>query len=394
MDIQAFIGQRIHSCSKSAGQTGDLSQCMKVDKTVPLSIAGGVGVRAGDLLLSVDTRPAASVELEKQLDRNAQHTYVFFSPATGETTTLESTGGPLGAKLSPGDAALLARIESGDGEVEELDAVWERGDWALLERASELHLPSLLFLKKRNSPALVLLGAAKCEQDGFDEGIKLVHEYAEKYEKFHTMQYHAIGRYYLGVEALHTGDQQKAVALLNEAIRYWPVDRIADDIEALTGTRPPQRKAREGTRFPIDYNLPRLEGHGFDSLPMALGGMADDQLLVLCLLPAYRANGPYSEFMRTYTWLAAHFREQLAPLHVVTTETDRSACREWWFEGEDLALSTRIPFKLLHDCDMAVTDAIRPTGSPLIMVLDSAGTILKEEDFDGTILWELLSRNG
>jgi len=137
-----------------------------------------------------------------------------------------------------------------------------------------------------------------------------------------------------------------------------------------------------------------VEGHGFDSLPMALGGMRKDQLMVSCLMPMYRANGPYSEFMRTHTWLATHFPDQLAPFHVVTTEADGSGCRKWWFEGEQLALSAGIPFKLLHDCDMAVTNAIRPTGSPLIMVLDSTGTIVKEEDFDGTVLWQLLGRNG
>lgn len=380
----------------------DLAGCLEVEDVAEGSTAWAAGVRPRDLLVAIDARPAAlageAALQEFRRDRNLE----FASLLREERIELVSDPFPVGVRLRPTVRAIHDRFDPRDPDPQQLKILWEVGAFeilldltgrvirggggGLLARFARPR-PS----QDRNTPLLVLKGAALFETGDQREGARLTSEYMEQYAHYWTQDFTAIGTFYQGRSALARGERRAAAAAFHEAFAAFPCERIAKAIEKLTGERPLQQKPRQGRRFPCDYALPSLVAPGRTvALTAALGALRQDQLLTVCLLATYRGNGPYSEFIEHYAALRRTTGGLLADLHVITMVPDRRPDRPHWYAAEDDARAAGLPLDVLLDGTGAVTMALDPHGSPDILMLGGDGTILHEGYPDELAIWTCL----
>ena len=378
----------------------DLSGCMVVNKVAPISVAAVAGIVPGDLLLSVAGEDAAGVETVEMLDPKTPRDFVFYCPQSSEGLKLEAKCYPIGIELGQTPDTLLQLAEEGELDYDDLDSVWERGDWELLEKAARAMLDPgwiiriILFFMRRStsdSPASLLLGAALYEQGKQDEGMEMIRKYYEEYEDGWTTQFHAMGRYYLADEALRGGDREVALRFLYEAFELSPLNRVADKIVELTGERPTESKPWQGKTFPVNYQLDSLSGGEPVSLSSQLATLTEGQLLTVCLLATYRANGPYHEFVGHYQQWWTHFPQVVSELHVVTMTREASGSAKLWLGGEKAALQAGAPLRVLYD-DGEVTANVGPDSSPFVLLLNREGLVVYEGVPDDAQFWDVLSQ--
>lgn len=398
--MQSFIDKQIVSIQRKA-RTGriDDRQCMVIEAVAMPSVAATAGIRQGDLLLAVNDVAAASCSFTKMVNRKSRYRYTFFSPARAEEITLVASGIPLGLKMNPSTAAIKQTFSTPQWSYENLEVLWQRGEWRMLEQiARKLLRPGLLGVIRlarqgvsaKDSPGLVMLGAALCEQSKWRDGIKLIGDYCQNYEKHWTTEYQAIARYYLAQAALQQGDHAAAIRLLNEAFDLWPQSRFSDALEKLTHDRPQEEKWWIGQRFPVNYSLRIVDNTLSLSLEQQLNRMATNQLMIVCLLANYRANGPYYEFMVQYVRLSTFFRDYLTMLHVITMNPETTETNPVLLRGEAFARHMVAPMALLYDSDGRVTWQLNPKHSPELFILNTQGQILHQGALDEVGFWTVL----
>jgi hypothetical protein len=394
LDVDELIRANLRSLKreKSPG-TPDVSKCLEVTRVARSSIAAHAGIVPGDLLDSVGGRPAAEQKFPVYLFGLSERRYQFYSPSTGERVRLETTAAEIGIDVRPSLAAITASYtESPDPGL--LVLLWEAGKWNMLEKLAATSVPKKGFFrssKARNTPALVLLGAALCELGRLKEGLALVHEYQERFERYWTVDYMAIARTYAARERLAARKEMEAIETLAKAFELTPFPRIADQIEKLTGNRPEKPAGFLGHRLPIDYDLPRLDGAARATLAGAVSSLSPGQLLLLVVLAGYRGNGPYDMLMRRWGSYAAHFKERLPACHVVTEKTQREAERPDWYKSEDGVRQRGLPLTLLFDRDGTVARTLQPRGSPAAWFVDRTRVVRYEGELDDVGIWDALA---
>ena len=319
--------------------------------------------------------------------------YTFWSPWREERVDATISGVPIGAELRKTVAAIVKGFDP-EIAVDLLYDLWQAGAWADLERLS---LQTLTDWGTRDSHALLLYGAALCEQQRGDEGMKCVREYGEKWITHWTTNFAAIAMYYEGQRLLSAGHREEAAGFFADAYGYSAEDRIAQAIEDLGRPRPQPPVLWVGKTFPARYECKSLVSGQTVGLDAALQGLEPGRVLLVCLLASYRGNGPYNDFMDRYIGFANHFGELVSGLHVLTMTAERRADRAYWFENEDEARAQGLPLEVLHDAEGEVTSAVEPTGSPFVVALDRSGSVLVEGAMDQIDLWNALAkaeRNG
>jgi hypothetical protein len=406
--IEQLIAANLKSAVRRAGSPpSNPLECLEVDDVAPTSIAAKAGVKVGDLLVRIEDMPATRVDLDSMLATDDHYDYTFYSPSSASSLRLRASGAPIGMNLTPSTETIKEQFRTEPGDWGDLLTLWYRGAWDALERAAAPFVPRGvlgglrgLFGKapKRNTPALVMLGATLCETGRQKEGVKLIREYQDNYVRDWTMDFAGLASYYLGREAWELGDQDTALQLFEEACADNYCDRIADGIEELTGERPvaADESSLEGQEFPLDYDLPDDRGKRRISLASSLSAMNDRQLLVVCLLGDYRTNGPYFGLMRSYHRWAVHFPAHFAPMHVITENaklgSSHSEAIEHWLGAEKAARQAGIPLFVLDDADGLVGGAIDPPGSPHALIVDRHGKVLFGGIFDEVDMWNCFAK--
>lgn len=283
--LSDFIRGNIRSSRrKDSYEDPDLASCLRVKRVAAVSIASQAGIAAGDLLISVDGLLAGDLRPDFMCQPSQGRVMLFQRPGESEQTEVETTGVDIGADLEATPQGVASRYRPGKGDPELLGILWEAGDWKTLERLAAADMKgSEGDPRLRNFPSLVFLGAALCEQGRASEGMALIGEYMENFGRDWTMNFTAVGHYYLA--------QGQLPAALT-SFQHHPYERTARLIEKLGGQRPARETLLQGRPFPSAYSLRRLEGSAEGSLPQALNGLQPHQLLVVCLLASYRGNGP------------------------------------------------------------------------------------------------------
>jgi tetratricopeptide (TPR) repeat protein len=405
-----FIQQRLFAVNKEAGPApGNSADCLTADKIAPISIAAHAGVQAGDLLVEVDGQPASDFDFESLLDPNSQHRYRFYQPAHKQWLQLTSVGAPLGIELSESTQTLVERSTADDFDYSDLVTLWERGEWQALEQSARAALKPRLLLRIvafctrhsfRETPSLLMLGAALVEQGRQAEGMAMIREYHENYEDRFTTDCQGIARFYLGQNAQANNDPESAARFFEEACDCWSNERFAKALQDLTGQEPSSEEpGLAGTPFPCKYELPREEDGKIISLAQSLQSMQEHQLRFICLMASSRTNGPYDEFMKQYARLSRHFADFLAELHVITEnhitlarrDKERREFVDQWRTAESQARELGIPFAVLYDEHGLVTQAVDTPGVPYVLLIDHQGTIVGEDTYSDMQVWNTLA---
>ncbi len=391
MDLTAFIAGHVKALRHEPSERMPRAVgCLVVEKVATRCVAAAAGIAAGDLLSLVDGSPAARESPHLYAHRAAKRLYTFYSKARRQTTELATTGIEIGVTLDYTAEAVHARFKPQDPDPSALARLWDLGDCATLLQLSRAALASA---GNEGTPALLFEGVGLWEGGQYQPGLERIQQYITRYGRDWTMNFRAIGMHYLGLEALRTGHRDVGLAKLEEAFQYSPLASTADAIAEITGVRPPMETPLWlGRTFPGDYALPTLEG---DKKTVALGetlaAIAPHQLLCVCVLCTYRSNGPYYEFLGRFHNYATWFHELLAGLHVITAEPKRYADRSAHYRREDELRALALPFELLLE-EGEVMASLHPHGSPFVVLLDRAGTVVCEGELDGVLLWDALAR--
>jgi hypothetical protein len=385
--MDTFIRSHVRALQRVPGAPAPkAAHCMVVKDVAPVSVAAHAGVAAGDLLVMLDGMPAARQGPQLHASRATKRAYIFHSSARQERIELAASGIEIGIALELTPDAIKLRYDPRRGDPSALRALWEAGDWEALESLSARTVEAA----GRDHPALAFLGAALCETGRREEGMPLLEEYHGEFAPNWTMEFSAVARYYVALALLARGDKAQGNPLLESAYEHHPFPRIADAMQRHLGRRPSSTPQWVGRIFP-DYELDALEGQGGHiALSRALSAMGPSQVFLVCLLATYRGNGPYNEFMGRYHNYATYFRPFVSGLHVVTMEPERDPEYAHYFENEDVVREAGLPFELLFD-DGALTEAVRPGGSPFVLVLDRSRRVLCEGELPGVDLWKTLA---
>lgn len=408
----AFRTAHVRALDRSPAQAPPPSECLRVDRVAQGSLAAAVGVVAGDQLAEVDGQRASEVDPALAEHFAARRSYRFYSPMSQEETRLEASGIALGIELSPTAQSLAAGFDPDDFDPESLYALWAQGEFAVLGRLSQQAVsrrtPSGLMGRlrgksgdERNTPALVLLGAALYERGDRGKAQPLFDEFGSEYVDAWTQNYAGILEYYAARDALAAGDEEGALDLAWLAHEHCCCDRTAALVGELTGETPPRHpKLWIGRPYPASYHLPVLEpgalsdGGTHAALGTVLASMGEGQIFLVCLLATYRGNGPYNDFMRRFRNYAWFFPDNLRGLHVITMERERRVDRAYWYEAEDDCRRRGLPFDVLFDPDGEKTMALEPTGSPYVLAVDRNGVVLEEGQLEEVDFWVALGRVG
>lgn len=400
LDLDALIRAQVLGYTRTPGRhpvpdTPDLSRCQVLDRVAATSPAGHAGLARGDLVVSVDGRPAAEVDSDVAAGFVAQRRWVVVT-ADGDRVALATTAADPGVALRPTPEA-IARTFALTGARDpwtDLQHLWEAGAWEPLATLAER---ALAVPGAGHTPALLFRGAALWERGQRDEGLVLAREFLEKHARGWTMNFGGIARFYLARAALAAGDTEGGARDLEAALEACRCARIADEVLRVTGRRLPAVEPLlwTGRPFPYDYDLPVADGEGVGttaSLRKVLAGLPPGGLLTLVMLGSYRANGPYSDLMRRWRTHAIALGSHLPALHVITSNPDREGHRPQWLRGEEAARDAGAPFALLFDTDDAVGKAVDAPGSPYALLVDAKGVVQGEGWLDGACVWDALAR--
>jgi hypothetical protein len=419
--LQQFIPAQILDTQRTpADGPASKSNLLIVSKVAPVSIAGHLGLRPDDLLETVDGNPAALVDFDLLRPPRESATYRFFLPSRRESLVVKTTCCPLGANLRADSPTLSRLFREGRTGMEALSQLWEAREWQLLRDAvapwaveKKVGIVGW-FLgarseKPEHSPMTLMDGAALYELGDYEQGMDRIHDFHTVERKW-TTDFHAIARYYQARELLRedgpeiryykaesldrAAARQQGIELLREARSYCAFDTITRELEKETGeaASPAGEEPAELGRFPLNYDFPRIEAGGRESLLEHKYNMQPEQLLIVCVLGRYRANGPYDSFMRRYHRLAQTMTPWISGLHVITEKSDRDFDdRPHWFVHEDIARAASVPFSILWDANCDVAPAVDATGYPFIMVLSKSAQVLCDGDFDDVQLWNMLA---
>jgi len=337
--------------------------------------------------------------------------YLFTRPDGAEQIALTTTGVNVGVELVRTPEHLMQRYDPLQPDETALLELWRQGEWEALkklawrtltqQRGAAGVLNTGLFarflgggkIKLRNTPALLFHGAALYESGQRKEGMEQITEFKVQYGHQWPTSYLAVAHFYVALEKAAGGNRDLAVDLMVQAYMLDPLDRVADTVESLVGRRPSNR-FWYGERFP-DYNLDGVDGSSKNiKLYDCLYTMDDSQLMAVCLLGGFRGNAQYSEFMRRYVNYAAWFGDFLYELHVITHRTVRDSDRPEHYFGEDLALRSGAPFRVLEDYRAFVQRAIKPHTIPAIYLINKQGYVVHEGQLGPVDLWDAVALSG
>jgi hypothetical protein len=357
------------------------------------------GVAPGDLLVSVGGAAAGTLSGPALRGASADRTWIFFSRSSNAELTLRMTSVNPGVALRPTNAAIISNPALARREPERLLHLWGSDDHTgLAEVLGVDKTPGFLArlfttkAKPATPPGSLLVGATLYELGRREEGLAIVRDFARRFQQSWTTEFQALTHYYEARAALDSGDNATALQRLEQAFETHPHERIQRELASRFQCRIDRQSRWRGRTFPVNYRLPRIEGAAGDvSLGEQLGA---GRVVLVCLLANYRGNGPYNEFMQSYAAAARALGPERLRLHVITMESARRPDRPYWFEAEDGARRSGVPFEMLLE-DGAVTDRIEQRGSPFLLYVGPDGAVLCEaEELTGPELWETLAAAG
>lgn len=388
----------------------------RIKTVIPGSLAEGLGLSAGDHVLSVDNEPvlstrewpewlffkisSPSTRIDYHLSReNKVLTYEgpFLPPGLELEDTLESLAAGYDKHNLPSACAYMMKLF-----VEEQFA-------RCLQVAREVDGI------EEGTPALVFRGACLISQGVgpvlgnkdqlLAEGLRLVDEYAEKYSRQWTTDYAAVGEYALGLQAQAQGDKDKAEECYRGAVEefVWSFEPAFKALAQLTGLapetfRPPAASPWIGKQLPKDRRFPWLSSIGkapgtevSESLSDCLNALSPGSVLGLILLASYRSCGPCDTQTKNMAVLASRFRKVLPKIRLLTSS--REPPYEDQYAGEEWLKRSGLDFNVLYDEEDSLAMSLQAARVPLLCFLDDQGVIIEcANELDDGRFWKLVQK--
>lgn len=363
------------------------SKTLQIDKVVPGSPAADLNLRPGDKLLSVNGKAALIEDIPALLAKSNSVQYRFFLPCESAILEVATRGLPLGFEASVSSDGIFEQYKSkSEFNKEGLLTLWERGDYDHIreacaisnKRLNKRNLVGKLIGKPKSFPFTeMMLAICDIEAGKGEAGYDALGTYQAKHAYGETSDVQCILEFYNGLKAKSDGSSDAYRRMIESAYTGYPdSDRIrAEAIKA--GVEVDRQDLRIGLKVNLNDEWRVLEGgQGTQTLGGLLDAMAPGQVLPLCLMTAYRGNGPYNDALLPYIALQPHVSERLHPLVVLTYVEEKRKDRPHWNANEAAAKSANCTFIVLHGSTMEIIEDYRPQAAPEFVAVDKSGTIV------------------
>ena len=214
--LEQFLQMQIQSTQSRPAPVPPLSECRQIEKIAPHSIAARVGLARGDYLVSLNGKPAVSLPPHLYYDTFNQRKYLFYSISRKEEIDLVTHGIEPGILIQPTVESIKKHFDPQKSPPGDLMILWEAGDWQALK---ELSQQVLEYHRVRDIPELLFSGASFYETGEKKKGLGMISEYLDQYSQNWTMDFTALGLYYLGRAKGEEGDSKKALEKLESLKR-------------------------------------------------------------------------------------------------------------------------------------------------------------------------------
>lgn len=368
------------------------------------SPASQLGLDAGDFLVTVDSEQAATVNLlEKLVEADDCISYQFYSCAKHSYINVVASNIPLGMVTESSSEGIVEQCrQEGFTGWDNLEILWQRRNWDMLLEVSDLvsshglmsRLTRFISQDFNRSAEALFKGAAMYELGNKEAAIDLIFWFIDKDIDNHELSLHAIAYYYAARWMELKGDKKESKRWLAKANKSNgnKFERITQEVSLKGYESPYTRYQSVGKFFPGNYNLDTIGKSGRVSLRETLNSMRADEILPICVMPAYRGNGPYNDAMLCYRAVYGYIANRVRPMQVILDETEKRADRSAWYEHEEAALEEGIPLTLLHDKECFVAEQLALEYSPAFYLLDHEGKIVYQGPLDQPFeYWQALS---
>ena len=382
------------------------SKTLQIDDVVSGSPAADLNLRQGDKLLSVNGKAAIIADIPNLLANSSSVKYRFFLPRDSAFLEVSTTGLPLGIKTSVSSDGIAEQYKSkGEFETQGLLTLWERGDYDRIraacavsnKRLNKKNLLGKLVGKPKSFPfTKMMLAICDIEEGKQAAGYKALGEFGQNQSAGYTSDVQAVLNYYHALNLKAENRPEAYANLMEEAHRSYPESIRIRDAALKVGAKIDLADGRIGRQVDTMREWTFLEGgQGSTSLQDVLDELPKGQVLPLCLMTAYRGNGPYNEALLPYIALQPHISERLAPLTVLTHVAEKRKDRPHWNSNEDLAKKMNCPLIVLHSSFEEIVEGFSVQFAPEFFVLDKTGTIVwtgpLATDYD---YWDMLDKVG
>ena len=380
---------------------------MHITLVFPNSPAEKFGLLPGDFLGKVNGKDSVDLDFDQLYENEDQIRYEIHRPSECLTLTIEGSPSPVGILCEHTSGAIVSRCDAHDALPIELYHLWERSEWNNLLQASVNFLfksdAAERFLRRfihrslmkelDETPAVLMQGVALFELGEKEKGMHMISQFEQERMYGWTTNWYALTYYYLGFDALQRGNHLEAFNLLTTSELYCNCQVLQARLQALN-IEPSEKIADwEGSHFPLNFELDVLEQISKVNFNSLLACLGQSELLILCLMPGYRVNGPYSEVLTLYKQLVRHVPEFISPLYVITDTTEFAADKDWVLESEKQAVNDGYKINLLFDKNGTVAEALGQTTAPYLYLINKDGIILNaDSEFQFDDIWYLLKQ--
>ncbi|PHR59145.1 MAG: hypothetical protein COA43_09850 [Robiginitomaculum sp.] len=380
------------------------SKTLQIDSVAPESPAAELRLRAGDKLLSVNGKSALVEDIPMLLARSSSVTYRFFLPRESSFLEVVTTGLPLGLQMSPSSDGIVTQyMRKTAFENEGIFTLWEREAYEHIRKACETankrlnkgnFVGKLMGKKKTFSFADMMLAICDIEEGQLQSGYEALATYAANHAHRETSDVRAVLSYYNGLNAKTEKRIESYQEHIKDAYLSLPESRRIRNEAVKAGVEIDRVDSRIGRTLQTSQVWNVLEGgQGTKSLQTILDTLEQGQILPLCLMTAYRGNGPYNDALLPYIALQPNLRERLHPLVVLTNVLEKRKDRPHWNSHEDLAKKVNCPFFVLHGVFDDIIECLTPQGSPEFFALDHTGKIIWAGDLSTEYgYWDMLAK--
>lgn len=354
-----------------------------------LSPGAQLDIEVGDFLLSVNNKPAANIDLRDELLKKQSLEYLFFREKKDDFYLVKTKSVHLALDMEATSEAIVNfaspfRYHNWS----QLKILWEREDWASLLRASDkkkfllvlLNLLMRLFNSSFCTPAELFKGVALFELGQVDKGIKLINRFIEhglsNHESFtHAIAYFYLSKWYKSINKIEQHERYLDYASQSNAGEF---ELISREYENYFNQEEAPKNKWEGKSFPRFDDLKYLQEAGKVDLPSIIENIPEKKYLPICVMPGYRANGPYDNTMHSYRSMYSWVQAWMLPIHVIYGEGNEADIPAWWKDNELKAIEEKIPLVQLLDSNNQVFQELNIYFSPHFYIISSKGMVVYE----------------
>ena len=375
------------------------SKVLHISKVAPQSPAAELGLKTGDLFVSINGKAALTANIDDLLLKSKTAEYVFHLTRKNKRLTVKTRVLPLGFKTEATSDAIVDKYKKGK-RVSGFDGImslWERKDYSHLKLVGKYlsgrgALGKLKALVSKHPLTTLIDAICEIEVGNDAQGYAALDTFEQNHMKFFTSDIGSLVEYYQAKKH-ETSDPD----IFNQRMQsVMASNQDSDRMVALAEQYEigyVENGQRLGSTYDFDWNMTALVGASGEVMAAShIEKLKPGQVLPICFMVSYRGNGPYSDAMKVYHTMYPHVKDSMLPMFVMTNTNEKRADRPHWYQGEDALVKDGVPITVAYDPNAFFADSFL-TGAPEFIGVDHTGKVVWDAFLgDAYDYWDMLSR--